>query len=221
MFLTYISFSVILAVFADVLFPGPNFILCTSVAVNQGFKKAMRLLAGILLGCFTWCVFLIFGFVGLFVKYPILKDCVKFFGATYLIVLAILMLKQSIMEVFKRKLHKKNESIFDKLSKSKLGLGTLGFINCILNPEVGLFYMVMFARVTDLYGMSYQILITYSVLFIVIQLLCFSVFIAFFAKLQNEIKKILSVLNVFLSLILLYLSFKIVLSIGYIKAMLL
>ncbi len=219
MLISYISYSVLLAVFADVLFPGPNFILCTTVTVNQGFKKAMRLLMGILLGCFAWCVFLILGFVSLFVKYPFLKDVIKTFGATYLIFLAVVMLKQSMSSALKKEV-KKSESIFDKLSKTKLGLGMLGFINCILNPEVGLFYMVMFARVTDVYGISYDILAVYSCLFIAIQFLCFSAFILFFAKMQNEIKKILSVLNIFLSLILLYLSFKIFLSIGYLKSFL-
>jgi threonine/homoserine/homoserine lactone efflux protein len=89
----------------------------------------------------------------------------------------------------------------------------IGFFNCILNPEVGLFYMVMFTRVIDKYGVNYKLLALYSIDFIAVQLLCFVFIAMFFARIANKIYPYLRVLNVFLSFLLLYLSSKLLISI--------
>ncbi|MEN9781966.1 MAG: Leucine efflux protein [Pseudomonadota bacterium] len=202
-----------LAVFADVLFPGPNFILCSSIAINSGYKKALQLVYGIILACIAWCIFLIIGVVGLFKKYPMLKSGVKLIGGIYLILIGLKMLFVSIrgQDLFSIKLNNINSN--EKKILGRYQNFAIGFFNCILNPEVGLFYMVMFTRVIDKYGVNYKLLALYSIDFIAVQLLCFVFIAMFFARIANKIYPYLRVLNVFLSFLLLYLSSKLLISI--------
>ena len=202
------------AILADVMFPGPNFILCSSIAINFGYKKAFELIAGIILGCIFWCVFLIFGITILFAEYPLLKNAIQLVGGIYLLFLGFKMLIASInnKDILSLKIAKYRNNQSNNF-KTRFKVFSIGFINCLFNPEVGLFYMVMFTRVIDVHGINYLWLFIYSLDFIFIQLICF-IFIALcFAKMKNQVLRYLRYLNFGLSLILLYLAMKLLIKI--------
>lgn len=189
------------AVFVDVLFPGPNFILVTSIARKFGKNRALSMLKGVLFGCFIWCVFLFFGSVKIFTEYPIVKIAIKLIGAFYILTLAIRMIKANLIK------NKQDLSIqnLESLEKNEKKYFINGLFNCLLNPEVGLFYLIMFTRIIDVYGFNKLILGLYSFEFIFIQFICFYTIIAIFSNSKKIIGNYVKYLDIALSIILIVL----------------
>ncbi len=188
-----------LATFVDVLFPGPNFIITSSIARKFGKNHALKMLFGILTACAFWCIFLFLGSLILFIKYPFLKLFIKIIGGIYIFRLAIKMIAVNL------KKRKENEKEI-KTPNNNYFLN--GFINCILNPEVGLFYMIMFTRIIDEYGHNNFILFLYSLEFIFIQFICFYLIIEFFSRSGKILGKYIKFIDISLSVILIILLLK-------------
>ncbi|GLX64042.1 alcohol dehydrogenase [Proteus vulgaris] len=80
--------SLAIFLFIAAITPGPNNLLLTSSGANVGFKRSLKLMAGIMLG--MQCVLLssAFGVAALLIIYPALHIGLKVVGSAYLLWLA-------------------------------------------------------------------------------------------------------------------------------------
>lgn len=190
-----------IAVFIDVLFPGPNFVITSSIARKEGPKQALKLLAGILTACLIWCIFLFLGASFLFAKYPVLKTVIKTFGFLYVLRLSFDMIYINLKGLMKKNKENQIENNTNIKIPNK-NYFSKGFITCILNPELSLFYMAMFARIFDAYGANNLIIMLYSFEFLLIQFVCFGFFIFIFSKSKTLDERFMRYFDLFLAILL-------------------
>ncbi|PHN93955.1 lysine transporter LysE [Maribacter sp. 6B07] len=126
------AFSV--ATFFLALSPGPDNIFVLIQSISNGKKFGLAVVAGLMTGCLVHTTLLAFGVSAIIKNSNTLFTMIKFFGAAYLVYLAIMV-------------YKGGDVIFiagEEKKKSKLSLFKQGFIMNVLNPKVTIFFLAFF-----------------------------------------------------------------------------
>ena len=131
--------SLVVIMFLAMMSPGPDFILILKNG-QYGFKTGLATSLGITFGFTIHTCFVIFGFSYIITQNPILKEIVSFFGALYLIYLAI-----NIWRSSKEAINKPRSSLSIRSYSLKESLKE-GFLCNILNPKVLLFILSFFTQ---------------------------------------------------------------------------
>ena len=85
-----ILLPVILFVLSMTITPGPNNMLLTATGARFGYRKALPLVAGIVLGLLSLLIMSALGLGILFQKYPLIKQGLKVTGTLYILYLAFI-----------------------------------------------------------------------------------------------------------------------------------
>ncbi len=83
-----ILLPVILFVLSMTITPGPNNMLLTATGARFGYRKALPLVAGIVLGLLSLLILSALGLGILFQEYPVIKSILKVTGTLYILYLA-------------------------------------------------------------------------------------------------------------------------------------
>ena len=83
MLMTYIIGSLAL-----IVKPGPDLTCVLATALAYGKKRASTLMAGLILGCWTWILVLSAGVASFFTGHPAVMSCIQVIGASYIAYLA-------------------------------------------------------------------------------------------------------------------------------------
>lgn len=85
-------FILLIHLFA-LLLPGPDFFIVSSYALKADFKKALSVVFGVSLAVFIWVVVSLSGLKIVFDIFPLMRILLTLLGASYLLYLAFLLLK--------------------------------------------------------------------------------------------------------------------------------
>ena len=85
-------FILLIHLFA-LLLPGPDFFIVSSYALQADFKKALSVVFGVSLAVFIWVVVSLSGLKIVFDVFPLMRILLTLLGASYLLYLAFLLLK--------------------------------------------------------------------------------------------------------------------------------
>ena len=85
-------FILLIHLFA-LLLPGPDFFIVSSYALKVDFKKALSVVFGVSLAVFIWVVVSLSGLKIVFDVFPLMRILLTLLGASYLLYLAFLLLK--------------------------------------------------------------------------------------------------------------------------------
>lgn len=121
------------------LLPGPDFFIVSSYALKADFKKALLVVFGISLAVFIWLVLSLGGLKIVFDVFPLMKILLTFLGASYLLYLAFLLLKN-----LNQKEHFENLSYTDKPFM-------MGFITNISNIKAIFYFSSIFSSLNFAY----------------------------------------------------------------------
>ncbi len=126
------AFSV--ATFFLALSPGPDNIFVLIQSISNGKKYGLAVVAGLMTGCLVHATLLAFGVSAIIKNSTTLFTIIKFFGAAYLVYLAIMVYKGGdVISI-----------AGEEKKKSKLSLFKQGFIMNVLNPKVTIFFLAFF-----------------------------------------------------------------------------
>ena len=119
-----------MAVFLLMLTPGPAILMIINTGINNGFRRSIQFVIGIIFGANIVALSVILGLASLILNYPILRLILLIFSSAYLIYLALKILKQSFI----------NSANFPK----KLNFSN-GIIIQLLNPKNYLVQIALFS----------------------------------------------------------------------------
>lgn len=131
-------FILLIHLFA-LLLPGPDFFIVSSYAFKADFKKALLVVCGISLAVFIWIVVSLSGLKIVFDVFPIMKILLTFLGASYLLYLVFLLLKN-----LNQKEHFENLSYTGKPFM-------MGFITNISNVKAIFYFSSIFSSLNFAY----------------------------------------------------------------------
>jgi len=115
------------------LSPGPDILYVLSQSLNDGFRSGFSVSLGLVSGLFFHTAFISLGFGFLITEYPNIFKFIKYFGALYLIYIAVnLIIKKREIKVIK----KNQNTLINNYST--------GLIMNIINPKVSLFFISIF-----------------------------------------------------------------------------
>ena len=115
------------------LSPGPDILYVLSQSLSNGFKSGFSVSLGLVSGLFFHTAFISLGFGFLISEYPNIFKLIKYFGALYLIFIAVnLLIKNNKIKVIK----KKQNTLLENYST--------GIVMNIINPKVSLFFLSIF-----------------------------------------------------------------------------
>ncbi|RAX56810.1 threonine transporter [Helicobacter monodelphidis] len=156
--------------FFALLLPGPDFFIVSSYALKANFKKALWVVFGVSLAIFVWIVLSLGGLKIVFEAFPFMKILLTLLGASYLLYLAYLLLKN-----LKQKESFKSLSYIDKPF-------IRGFMTNISNVKA-LFY---FSSIFSSLDFSYHFLnLSFLVFLLVVESFLYFLIIAFFFSSSN------------------------------------
>lgn len=149
------------------LLPGPDFFIVSSYALKADLKKALSVVFGISLAIFIWIILSLGGLKIMFDIFPIMKILLTFLGASYLLYLAFLLLKN-----LNQKEHFENLSYTGKPFIK-------GFITNISNVKALFYFSSIFASLNFTYdfftlGFLVFLLVAESFLYFLLVALLFS-----------------------------------------------
>ena len=115
------------------LSPGPDILYVLSQSLSNGFKSGFSVSLGLVSGLFFHTAFISLGFGFLISEYPNIFKLIKYFGALYLMFIAVnLLIKNNKIKVIK----KKQNTLLENYST--------GIVMNIINPKVSLFFLSLF-----------------------------------------------------------------------------
>ena len=115
------------------LSPGPDILYVLSQSLSNGFKSGFSVSLGLVSGLFFHTAFISLGFGFLISEYPNIFKLIKYFGALYLIFIAVnLLIKNKKIKVIK------------KTQNTLLENYSTGIVMNIINPKVSLFFLSIF-----------------------------------------------------------------------------
>ena len=115
------------------LSPGPDILYVLSQSLSNGFKSGFSVSLGLVSGLFFHTAFISLGFGFLISEYPNVFKLIKYFGALYLMFIAVnLLIKNNKIKVIK----KKQNTLLENYST--------GIVMNIINPKVSLFFLSIF-----------------------------------------------------------------------------
>jgi threonine/homoserine/homoserine lactone efflux protein len=120
-----------MAVFLLMLTPGPAILMIINTGINNGFRRSIQFVIGIIFGANIVALSVILGLASLILNYPILRLILLIFSSAYLIYLALKILRQSFI----------NSA---NLPNKKLNFGN-GIIIQLLNPKNYLVQIALFS----------------------------------------------------------------------------
>ena len=120
-----------MAVFLLMLTPGPAILMIINTGINNGFRRSIQFVIGIIFGANIVALSVILGLASLILNYPILRLILLIFSSAYLIYLALKILRQSFI----------NSA---NLPNKKLSFGN-GIIIQLLNPKNYLVQIALFS----------------------------------------------------------------------------
>lgn len=86
-----------MAVFLLMLTPGPAILMIINTGINNGFRRSIQFVIGIIFGANIVALSVILGLASLILNYPILRLILLIFSSAYLIYLALKILRQSFI----------------------------------------------------------------------------------------------------------------------------
>ena len=115
------------------LSPGPDILYVLSQSLSNGFKSGFSVSLGLVSGLFFHTAFISLGFGFLISEYPNIFKLIKYFGALYLMFIAVnLLIKNNKIKVIK------------KTQNTLLENYSTGILMNIINPKVSLFFLSFF-----------------------------------------------------------------------------
>ena len=115
------------------LSPGPDILYVLSQSLSNGFKSGFSVSLGLVSGLFFHTAFISLGFGFLISEYPNIFKLIKYFGALYLMFIAVnLLVKNNKIKLIK----KKQNTLLENYST--------GIVMNIINPKVSLFFLSIF-----------------------------------------------------------------------------
>ena len=115
------------------LSPGPDILYVLSQSLSNGFKSGFSVSLGLVSGLFFHTAFISLGFGFLISEYPSIFKLIKYFGALYLMFIAVnLLIKNNKIKVIK------------KTQNTLLENYSTGIVMNIINPKVSLFFLSIF-----------------------------------------------------------------------------
>lgn len=138
------SFGLAAAMFVLAITPGPGVFATISKALSSGFRHAVPLVMGIVVGDILFLMFAIYGLSMIAETFSVLFIAIKFIGGGYLIWLGISLLRSKVSAV---------DSADPKLQSSKFSFLAGLSITCA-NPKVILFYLSFLPTFLDLAVLS-------------------------------------------------------------------
>ncbi len=177
--------------FLGAICPGPNIVCTSSNSIIYGKKAGLATATGVLAGVALWMIFLIFG-LSYLLQYPKFIMIFKITSILYLIYLSI-----NIMTT------KKLDNKINPYSNRKFF--TTSFIVAILNPEIAVFYSVIFANIIQKYPINQLFHLFYSACgFIAMEGMVFFSAAIYSAKISQAINKYLNVIKMASGFLILY-----------------
>lgn len=149
------------------LLPGPDFFIVSSYALKAHFKKALSVVFGISLAVFIWIVLSLGGLKIVFDVFPLMKTLLTFLGASYLLYLAFLLLKNLNQKEYFENLNYTTKPFLK------------GFITNISNVKALFYFSSIFASLNFTYdfftlGFLVFLLVAESFLYFLLVALLFS-----------------------------------------------
>lgn len=120
-----------MAVFLLMLTPGPAILMIINTGINNGFRRSIQFVIGIIFGANIVALSVILGLASLILNYPILRLILLIFSSAYLIYLALKILRQSFISSA-------------NFPNKKLNFGN-GIIIQLLNPKNYLVQIALFS----------------------------------------------------------------------------
>ncbi|QCE35262.1 LysE family translocator [Acetobacteraceae bacterium] len=132
---TFITTATILSIA-----PGPELILTLTVATSAARKIGKWIVIGVALGMSLWAIATPLGLSAIFISSPKAFDFLKWIGVTYLIYLALRLLFEAC-----KKPHAFNAGkMAEHTTTSKADAFRQGILSALLNPNVAVFFVLMF-----------------------------------------------------------------------------
>jgi len=176
-FLAYLVFSATL--FVLMASPGPGTFAVMARGLGSGFAHAFSMGMGMVLGDLIYVLVAIFGLGAIASMMGDIFILIKYIGGGYLIYLGI--------KIFTSKTS--NKSIKSSKSESYLKDFISGFLVCISNPKVILFYLGFLPTFVDLNTLTIQETIIISLIVVVLLTIVMSGYAYFSAKAREAMKK--------------------------------
>ena len=176
-FLAYLVFSSTL--FVLMASPGPGTFAVMARGLGSGFTHAFSMGLGMVLGDLVYVLVAIFGLSAIASMMGDIFIVIKYIGGGYLIYLGI--------KIFTSKLS--SQTIKSSKSKSYLKDFISGFLICISNPKVILFYLGFLPTFVDLNTLSMQEIIIISFIVVVLLTTVMAGYAYFSAKAREAMKK--------------------------------
>ena len=155
---------ILLIHFFALLLPGPDFFIVSSYALKADFQKAALVVFGVSLAIFIWIVLSLSGLKIAFDVFPLAKVLLTILGASYLLYLAFLLLKNLNQ--------KENFEILNYTAKPFLK----GFITNISNVKALFYFSSIFASLNfayDLFTLGFLIFLLVAESFLYFLLVAF------------------------------------------------
>lgn len=174
--LTILSFSV--AMFLLAITPGPGVFATVSKSLSSGFKNAVPVVGGIVLGDLIFLLFAIYGLSAVAETFGLLFQGIKYLGGLYLIWLGIKLWRSDPAKID-----------IEGMEKQSGKYSFLGGLSITLgNPKVILFYVSFLPTFVDIASLS---TVDVTIIASVLSLILGSVML-FYAYTASKIRKLFS-----------------------------
>ena len=186
------------------LTPGPDILFVLSQSLSNGFKSGFLVSLGLVSGLFFHTAFISLGFGFLISEYPPIFKFIKYFGALYLMFIAVNII-----------INKNKIQLIKKRKKTLLKNYYTGLIMNIINPKVSLFFLSIFPLFLfdETLNVKIQLFIL-GIIFIIQAIFVFSLISLFSSFIGKYIfsKKMNSFFKYFQSSVLFIIAFLLILS---------
>jgi len=176
-FLAYLVFSGTL--FVLMASPGPGTIAVMARGLGSGFTHAISMGMGMVLGDLVYVLVAIFGLSTIASMMGDIFIVIKYIGGAYLIYLGV--------KIFASK--PSNQAIKSSKSKSYVKDFISGFLICISNPKVILFYLGFLPTFVDLNNLLLEDIVMISVIVVILLTTVMSGYAYFSSKAREAMKK--------------------------------
>jgi threonine/homoserine/homoserine lactone efflux protein len=175
--LAYLVFSSTL--FVLMASPGPGTFAVMARGLGSGFTHAFSMGMGMVLGDLIYVLIAIFGLSTIASMMGDVFVVIKYIGGGYLIYLGV--------KIFTSK--PSNQAIKSSISKSYFKDFISGFLICISNPKVILFYLGFLPTFVDLNTLSLKDIVVISLIVVVLLTIVMTGYSYFSAKAKEAMKK--------------------------------
>lgn len=172
-----IEFIIAISILA--IMPGPDILFVITQSLNNGWKRAMFVVFGLMTGLVIYTIMMSYGAGNIISKYPMILTVMKYFSVFYLLYLGV-------SGVLKRK-NISSKKITEN-SSSKTNLYLKGIIMNLANPKIMFFFLALFTPfLSGNHITAKNEMLFLGGIFVIISFIVFS----FFAFFSDKLKKYL------------------------------